>query len=95
MTTTSSSPARRACDDVEEEQLEVKVGAASPAGDSKLAGLVIECTLDLVNLRLRLLAGVDPDAVRAVAPLLEALAEEVNRLPAAVPVRRPVGFRVG
>lgn len=84
------------CDDAPapEDQPEVVPGRASPAGDSKLAGLVIECTLDLVNLRLRLLAGVDPDAVRAVAPLLQAMADEVNRLPAVVPVRRPVGFRV-
>jgi class 3 adenylate cyclase len=70
-------------------------GGASPAGDSKLAGLIIECTLDVVNLRMRLLAGVDPDAVRCVAPLLEAMADEIDRLPATIPVRRPVGFRVG
>jgi hypothetical protein len=76
-----------------EEEQEVREGGASPAGDSRLAALVNEVTLDAVRLRLALLVGVSEEAARDIQPLLVAMYEALDALPTDRRVTRRVGFR--
>jgi hypothetical protein len=79
-------------DDGEEEQ-EVGSSHVSTVGDSRLAALVNEITLDACRLRLALLPGISTEAAEEIGPLLTAMYEDLDRLPTDRKVGRRIGFK--